>query len=831
MSRVRTAGTLLAIATTAFGLLTAAHAPAAVIESGPLRAITGESPWHVSFVQRRGKITLSEHRGRGPGPTGSLGFRIGDTWHHASGVTSVEQSEDTRGNSSYRAVLTTSDPGRRRIRVSIADGRRGVISVRARVSGGPVDAMGIAFRARRGERYLGFGERSNAVDQRGNVVENYVGEGAYQPGEYAAVSLFVPKWSIHDRRDATYFPMPWLLSTRGYGVLLGNTQTSYFRLGADDPGAWSVEAHASRLNFRVFAGPRTRDVLRRLTRFTGRQPEPEAPWFLGPWFQTGHDNTEPEERQHAQELRAADAPVSVAETHMRYLPCGGHQGQEAQERDRTRWFHRQGFAILTYFQEKICTDYQPAYNRAVAMDALIERPNGEDYEYDAYAGDRTPPSAEIAQIDFTARRGPAFFNTLLREAYANGYDGWMEDFGEATPPDSVAANGQRGGAHHNFYPVPYHRAGWNFARRQRRPLGRFIRSGWTGVHPYAQIVWGGDPSAAWGFDGLQSAIYNGLTMGLSGIGIWGSDIGGFHSLGLTRLTPELLIRWIQFGAVSPIMRTKSEGIEVPEYDRPQIWDPEILPHWRRYAKLHTQLYPYLVAAIERYREAGIPVMRHLALTHPRDPRAARQDDQYLFGPDLLVAPVTAPDQREQTIYLPRGRWINLWEALAYDPRTGGLRMKRARIVRGRREVTIPAPLGELPGFIRAGALLELLPPDVDTLSQYGGRGLVHLRDRRGRILLLFPRGTSHREFGVSSFVTSRERRGSVSFDIFNWVRRRYRIQASMSTLKRPFRPCRVTVDSRRLPREEWSFNRRTRVLSVEARDDRLLVEAFACRSG
>jgi hypothetical protein len=120
---------------------------------------------------------------------------------------------------------------------------------------------------------------------------------------------------------------------------------------------------------------------------------------------------------------------------------------------------------------------------------------------------------------------------------------------------------------------------------------------------------------------------------------------------------------------------------------------------------------------------------------------------------------------------------------------------------------------------------------VDTLSRYGGRGLVHLSDRRDRVLLLFPRGTTSRDFGGSSSVTSRERRGSVSFDIFGGVRRRYRIQASMSTLRNPFRPCRVTVNGKRLPRSEWSFNRRTRILSLTARDDRVLIEAGACRAG
>ena len=113
------------------------------------------------------------------------------------------------------------------------------------------------------------------------------------------------------------------------------------------------------------------------------------------------------------------------------------------------------------------------------------------------------------------------------QAVEDGKDGWMEDFGEYTPPDSVHANGLPGSQMHNRYPVDYHCAGWSFAQRAPRPIARHIRSGWTGAARCAQVVWGGDPTTAWGFDGLDSAIKNGLTMGLSGVSIWGSDIGGF----------------------------------------------------------------------------------------------------------------------------------------------------------------------------------------------------------------------------------------------------------------------------------------------------------------
>ena len=147
--------------------------------------------------------------------------------------------------------------------------------------------------------------------------------------------------------------MPWLLSTGGYGVLIANLTESLFRLGSERRGVWSVEADARTLSLRVFAG-RPAALVRQLTRVTGRQPAPAAPWLLGPWFQTGHANVEPGELEHARTLRRGDAPVSAVETHMRYMPCGADQGQEVPERARTRAFHRLGLAALTYLREAVC---------------------------------------------------------------------------------------------------------------------------------------------------------------------------------------------------------------------------------------------------------------------------------------------------------------------------------------------------------------------------------------------------------------------------------------------------------------------------------------------
>jgi sulfoquinovosidase len=776
--------------TTALGLLTLALAEPALAEpvaqvdpSGRLRVIDG------------GRTLLSE------APAARLGFRSGGRWYGTTGL--VER----RG---AVVELRTDDPAGRRLALALGIGDRGEIRASVQGPGPPVEAIRIGFVAKRGERYLGFGERSNAVDQRGHDVQAYVQEGPYQPSEYRIVDAAVPDWALFSRRDATYFPMPWLLSTGGWGVLVTNREETSFRLGTARRDVWSVEAAAPELRVRVFAGAPAA-LVRQLTRVTGRQPAPAAPWLLGPWFQTGHAFRPPDELSYVQRLRRGDAPVSVAETHMHHLPCGADVGLEAAERARTEALHRRGLAVLSYTREAVCTDYADAFGRGL----FLRRPDGSTYAFDAFVSNAVKP---VAMIDFGAPGADAYYASLLARPLASGYDGWMEDFGEYVPPDAVSATGMTGAQLHNLYPVLFHRSGMRFADRTRRPLVRFVRSGWTGVHRYAPVVWGGDPTTGWGFDGLRSQVTQGLTMGLSGISLWGSDVGGFFTLSDQRLTPELLARWIQFGAVSGVMRTKAEGVGLEQDARPQIWEHPMLPVWRRWAKLRTQLYPYLVAADREYRRTGMPIMRHLALAYPSDRRAAATDDAFLFGPDLLAAPVTHPGQRRRRVYLPPGRWIDLWRSAAYVERSGGLRLGRSRLLTGGRRVTLPAPLAELPLLARAGTLLPLLAPDVDTLASYGGTtpGLVNLADRRDRLeLLAFPRGTSSARFGEDGRLRSVERSDGWVLRIAVAGRPHVRLQASLATLRRPFVPAAVLKNGRPLPRSAWSYDRRRRTLSVD----------------
>ena len=253
------------------------------------------------------------------GAPGTLGFRTGAGWFRATRAV-----EDT--------LLATDDPAGRRLKLDFSPSASGVVALQVRVVGGStadVTGMGIFLRAPGGERYLGFGERSNAVDQRGHEVENYVAEGPFEADERALIPSFVPAWGFHPRPDATYFPMPWLLSNAGYGVLLDNSERSVFRLASERRDRWSAEVDAAVLRLRVLAGPRPADVLRRLTTVAGGPSRGRRARRSWPWYQPRDD-----ERAILARLQREDVPLSVAQTYTHYLPCADQTGREAAERER-----------------------------------------------------------------------------------------------------------------------------------------------------------------------------------------------------------------------------------------------------------------------------------------------------------------------------------------------------------------------------------------------------------------------------------------------------------------------------------------------------------------
>jgi alpha-glucosidase (family GH31 glycosyl hydrolase) len=812
MTRIGSLCVVVLVASTAAG--------AATVRNGSLRADVGTAPFALTFTVDDGPVLSSATIGGPAGPS-ALSVRTPAGWIHATTVSSV-----IRKGGGYRMTVQTSDPGGGTFALRIAPAGEGIIEVEAAYGGATAEVLGVgaAWAATPDERFYGLGERADTAQHRGARVESYVSDGPWIDENRTLISGILPPPGFRARDDATYFPVPWILSSRGYGLLVDNDETAYHDLATPArPDAWSIEVVGSPegmtprpgptiLRFRVFAGPHPADVLRRFTAAVGRQPAPAARWVFGPWYQG----------PALQAFRDADVPVSVSQTYLHYLPCGDDASNEPA---RTAAAHALGYAITTYFNPMICASYKPAFPDAAAAGALATTASGTPYIYRYY----TSRFFDVGQFDFSAPAGRRFYASLLRNAIDDGHDGWMEDFGEYTPLDVRTADGRDLAQTHNRYPTDYHCAAYAATRRQ--PIVRFQRSGWTGAARCGQVVWGGDPTTSWDFDGLRSVVTAGLGMGLSGVSRWGSDIGGYFSLLGPRLTDELLIRWVQLGTVSGVMRTERDGTAIPAYVRPQVEDPGQIDNWRRYTKLRTQLYPYIAAADLEYARSGLPIMRHLVLAYPDDAAAADREDEFLFGPDLLVAPVLTPGATTREAYLPAGAWVDFWRAVDFDSATGGFVLRDADVIDGRGLRTVPAPLDELPLLVRAGAVLPMLPPDVDTLADYGAGapGLVRLADReRSLHLLAFPRGTTEGRFGTRGRYRSVEATGTWTLVVRAERRSTVMLEASMHTLQAPFDPCAVLVNRRPLPDDAWSFDPSTGVprATIDGRSAR--VEVTAC---
>ena len=799
------------------------------VDAGALKLRVTDSPWNMSFFDQDGSEVLVEHGGTGDGPTGSLALHIGEPpagngqqptlpplrdgepstppardtgWAHAVAVESSRYEGE-----SYVATIATSLPDRKLELVASPSGD-GVIEITVRPqSAEGVQALGIGFLAAQEERFVGFGERSNAVNQAGWALEHYVADGPYyDEAEYTIMGAVLPDWGTRWRPDTTYFPIPWLLSSRGYGVLIDNDEMSYHRVASETAEAWSLEVETTELRFRVFGGPAPADALRRYTEAVGRQPADYAPWFFGPWLQTESDT-------QIEEFRAADVPTSLNATYLHYLPCGSQQGREQDQEIRTAANHAMGVAIHTYFNPMICVSYESAFNDAEAQDALIERGDGQTYIYDYCSN--IGSCFEVSQFDFAAPNGVAAYEELTDEAIGHGYDGWMEDFGEYTPLDAVSSSGATGTELHNRYARDYHCGAYEATAEVTKPLARFTRSGWTGSAACTPIVWGGDPTSGWDYDGLQSSIYRALSMGTSGVAIWGSDIGGFFQLGRA-LSDELFDRWIAYGGLSVVMRSQKNGVQLPEYERPQPWHEAHQPTWRLYAKLHTQLYPYIQAAAEQYYATGRPIMQHHVLTHPGDARATARDDQYMFGPNILVAPVYTEGADERELYLPEGTWVEWWRSVIYREENGSFAMAPPVVRDGGATLTVSAPLPEIPMFIEAGAVIAMLWPDVFTLSEYGDDpAIVHASDRDDRLhVLAFPRGETSGKFFADGQWSSTEGDGIWSLTLNDGKQRTIHLEASMRVLEQPFDVCGASVDGAPLSEDDWSYDESTGVFDA-----------------
>jgi alpha-D-xyloside xylohydrolase len=222
------------------------------------------------------------------------------------------------------------------------------------------------------------------------------------------------------------------------------------------------------------------------------------------------------------------------------------------------------------------------------------------------------------------------------------------------------------------------------------------RSAWAGSQRYGAAVWSGDIAST--FEALGDQVRAGLNIGLSGIPWWTSDIGGFH--GGDPESPyfrELIVRWFQYGAFCPLfrlhgMRQPTVGWDVGGPNEVWSFGDEAYGIIRDLLFLRERLKPYILAQMAAAAETGTPPMRPLFFDFPADPACSAVEDQFMFGPDILVAPVVQQGVTGRSAYLPAGDWYDAWTGEAH---AGGVTL------------TVSAPLARIPVFVRDPALLAL----------------------------------------------------------------------------------------------------------------------------
>lgn len=508
---------------------------------------------------------------------------------------------------------------------------------------------------------------------------------------------------------SSYKYVPFLQSSRGYGLFFHTPTPVKLQLGTPSMRAAVASVGESSLDMFIVFGKNPEEILREYTSLTGRATMPPR-WAFGVWLSRCRYNTRAEVEEVAQRLRSEDVPCDVLNIDPAWLEyaslsCDFVSNEKAfpDLAGMVQELGKQGFKICLWELPYISSNAR-RYQEAAEAGYFLRDEQGEPIAANFHG---PPPDGTIhALLDFTNLAARAWWQDQHRHWLRAGVAVFKTDFGEGVPLEARANNGMTGYELHNLFPLLYNAAVHEVITQETgRPGMVWGRSGWAGTQRYP-AQWGGDPKTdVWS---MASSLRGGLSMALSAPGIWGHDIGGFYG---PPPSPELYIRWTQFGMFSPL--TRAHGTTPRE---PWEFGEEALRIFRRYAKLRTRLNPYLYTMAWEAHAHGLPMIRPLLLAFPDDPMTAHIDDTYLLGSDLLVAPIfsEAHEPVARQLYLPDGEWVDFWT----DERiTGG------------RFITRIAPLDTIPVYVRSGTILPLGPerafigdqtPDSLTLEVYCG---------------------------------------------------------------------------------------------------------------
>lgn len=552
------------------------------------------------------------------------------------------------------------------------------------------------------EHFVGLGARHGTeLDQRGRSVQ--LGADRRYTGPDCPPEMLV-EGGIPQGDCA---PMPWMLSSRGYGVI-ARTYGNGTR--------FDLSTERTSVSTRALAGPLVLELvcqstpvarLRALCRATG------FPMLLPEWgygFWKSRDIHEDRDavmddyegfRRHAIPLDAIviDSPWATQYNSWEINP---HQFPDAEGMIRT--LREDGVRTVLWCTPWVNLDSGDGQIPPQPESERLHRERSPNYDAGAAAGhflrraqDDQPWVGQWwmgtgSLVDFSSAAAERWWREQVLRVLRQGVEGIKVDDGDGyyVADDVRLADGRRG-AQAAWELGGLHRASVQRALDEAHP-GRgvlFGRSGWLGQHAVGH-TWGADQASD--FWSLRALVTATLSAALSGFSNWSHDIGGYlgHRL-VERCPPELLVRWLQFGCFTPLMHAHSR---FPH--EPWNYGSRVLEAYRAYVLLHEQLVPYVRAAAATAARTGLPVIRPMCLLDPGESRGWELPDAYGYGPSLWVAPVLDDGAREREVLLPLGDWIETWSGRRV---TGGV------------EVVAPAPLERIPVWVRAGAILLTYPED------------------------------------------------------------------------------------------------------------------------
>lgn len=445
--------------------------------------------------------------------------------------------------------------------------------------------------------------------------------------------------------DQMYKPIPFFMSNRGYGMFMHTSAPVTCDFGATYIGLNKMFMGDENLDLFVFFGE-PKDILDEYTDLVGKPGMPPL-WSFGTWMSRITYFSEKEGYDVAANIRKNKYPCDVIHFDTGWFDVDWQCDYKFSEnrfqnpQQMLKDLRSQGFHVclwqLPYFTPK-----NRYFSELIEKDMYVKNGNGE------------LPYEDVV-LDFSNPETVKWYQDKLAGLLNIGVSAIKVDFGEAAPLNGIYASGKSGWYEHNLYPVRYDMAVSEITKKLHNENIMWARAAWAGSQRYP-LHWGGD--AATTNTGLLGTLRAGLSFGLSGFSFWSHDMGGF-----VKSTPEdLYCRWIPFGFLTS--HTRAHGAPPTEpwlYDSKRVQDV-----FRKSAEMKYRLMPYVYAQAKECTEKGLPMLRALFVEFPDDPGAWKVDDEYLFGSQILVAPLLESGMTGRTVYLPEGKWIDYQTEKIYE---------------------------------------------------------------------------------------------------------------------------------------------------------------------